>query len=318
MKKISLLLFLFLGFQQTIQAQVKLDDFGRIILNSYLPESNIPEEAKQALKTKFDQIATNNGMGGSNANPRFILTAAINAGTKDIIAGPPQLIAQNLEISFFAGDAVNNAIFANVTLSLKGVGTNENKALIDAFKNINPKNKELSTFLEEAKNKIINYFATQCDFVLTDAQTLAKQNKYDEAIYKLALIPEACKDCYFKSAELAAKLFQQKIDTDCNAKLTKAKLIWSGQQNIQQAEVVINLISGVNPNASCYDAIESFSREMTTKIKADEKARLEIELKKYNDKMKLEKQKINNFKEIAVEYAKNQLNTVTYNNIIWK
>jgi hypothetical protein len=255
-------------------------------------------------------------MGGSSVNPRFIITAVLNVTTKDIISGPPQMIAQNIEVTLFVGDAITNTAFSNTIVSIKGVGTNENKALIDAIKNINPKNKDITAFLEEGKNKIINYYATQCDFIIKDAETLAKQENFDEAIYKLALVPEICKECYFKTSELIGNLFQQKIDTDCKAKLSKAKRLWSGQQNIRQAEEVIAVLSDINPNAACYAATTTFTKEINAKIKADEKARLELALKKYNDKMELEKQQINAYKEIAVEYAKNQPKTVTYNNII--
>ena len=317
MKKF-ILLFL-IAFQFIGNAQVKLDDFGRIVLNTYLPDNNsIPAEAKKALETKLSQITTNNGMGGSTANPRFIITAVLNVTTKDIVAGPPQMIAQNIEVTLFVGDAITNTAFSNTIISVKGVGTNENKAMIDAIKNINPKNKEITAFLEEGKNKIISYYATQCDFIIKDAETLAKQEKYDEAIYKLALIPEVCKDCYFKTSELVGNLFQQKIDNDCKAKFSKAKMLWSGQQNIKQAEEVIAVLSDINPNAACYAATANFTKEINSKIKADEKARLELALKKHNDKMELEKQQINAYKEIAVEYAKNQPKTVTYNNIIWR
>jgi hypothetical protein len=315
MKKLILLILIAFQFNGT--AQVKLDDFGRIVLNTYLPDNNsIPAEAKKALETKLSQITTNNGMGGSSVNPRFIITAVLNVTTKDIISGPPQMIAQNIEVTLFVGDAITNTAFSNTIVSIKGVGTNENKALIDAIKNINPKNKDITAFLEEGKNKIINYYATQCDFIIKDAETLAKQENFDEAIYKLALVPEICKECYFKTSELIGNLFQQKIDTDCKAKLSKAKRLWSGQQNIRQAEEVIAVLSDINPNAACYAATTTFTKEINAKIKADEKARLELALKKYNDKMELEKQQINAYKEIAVEYAKNQPKTVTYNNII--
>ena len=300
-------------------AQVKLDDFGRVILNTYLPDNNsIPAEAKKALETKLSQITTNNGMGGSTANPRFIITAVLNVSTKDIVPGPPQMIAQNIEVTLFVGDAITNTVFSNTVISIKGVGTNENKALIYAIKNINPKNKDITAFLEEGKNKIISYYATQCDFIIKDAETLAKQEKYDEAIYKLALVPEVCKDCYFKTSDIIATLFQQKIDSDCKAKLSKAKILWSGQQNIKQAEEVIAEISDINPNAACYSVTANFTKEINAKIKADEKARLELALKKYNDRIAIEKQKIDAYKEIAVEYAKNQPKTITYNNIIWR
>jgi len=284
-----------------------------------LPDNNsIPAEAKKALETKLSQITTNNGMGGSSVNPRFIITAVLNVTTKDIVPGPPQMIAQNIEVTLFVGDAITNTAFSNTILSIKGVGTNENKALIDAIKNINPKNKEITDFLEEGKNKIITYYATQCDFIIKDAETLAKQENFDEAIYKLALVPEICKECYLKTSELIGNLFQQKINTDCKVKLSKAKMLWSGQQNIKQAEEVIAVLSDINPNAACYTAAENFTKEINAKIKADEKARFELGLKKYNDKMEMEKQQINAYKEIAVEYAKKQPKTITYNNIIWR
>lgn len=297
----------------------KLNDFGRVALYPCVSEkSKLPEEAKNQLEIKLKQIASSYGMACSNTNPRFILSAEISITTKDIIAGPPQQVSQNMDITFFVGDAIDSKIFSNIVISTNGVGTNLNKALIDAIKNINPKKKEIQSCIEEGKNKIINYYATQCDFIIKDAETLAKQEKYDEAIYNLALVPEVCKDCYFKTSNIITTLFQQKIDTDCKAKLSKAKILWNGQQNIKQAEEVIAVISDINPNASCYGATESFAKEITAKIKADEKARLELALKKYHDKMELDKKRIDAYKEVAVEYGKNQPKTITYNNIIWR
>ena len=297
----------------------KLNDFGRVALYPYVSEkSKLPEEAKTQLEIKLKQIASSYGMACSNTNPRFIITADISITTKDIIAGPPQQVSQNMDITLFVGDAIDNKIFSNIVISTNGVGTNVNKALIDAIKSINPKNKDIQSFIEDSKNKIINYYDTQCDFIIKDAETLAKRENFDEAIYKLALVPEVCKECYFKTADIIATLYQQKIDADCKSKLSKSKLIWSGQQNIKQAEEVIAIISEINPNASCYSATISFTNEITNKIKADEKARLELALKKYNDKMQLEKKRIDAYKEIAVEYAKNQSKTIIYNNIIWR
>lgn len=317
MKKIQLVILVLLSFQT--QAQAKLEDFGRIILNTYLPDnSSIPAEAKRALETKLNQITTNNGMGGSAVNPRFIITAVLNVGTKDIIPGPPQMIAQNIDVTLFVGDAITNTVFSNTVVSIKGVGTNENKSLIDAIKNINPKNKDISAFLEEGKNKIISYYTTQCDFIIKDAETLAKQQKIDEAIYKLALVPEVCKDCYFKCLDNLTTIYQQKIDADCKAKLAKAKLLWSGQQNQNKAEEVIEILSEVHPKANCFRDASNFAKQIEAKLKVDEKDRFKLALKKYNDKIALEKQQINAYREIAVEYAKNQPKTIIYNNIIWR
>lgn len=318
MKKIISILLLAI-VTSTGFAQTKVDDFGRIVLNAYLPDNiALPAEAKNMLMTKLNQITTMNGIGGSQAIPRFIITAAVNIGTKDIIAGPPQMIAQNIDITLFVGDAISNTVYANVTISIKGVGTNENKAFIEAIKTINPQNKDILLFLEDGKKKVLNYYSTQCDFIIKDALTLTKQEKYDEAIYQLAIVPNVCEECYFECLDTIVHIYQQKIDTDCKAKLSKAKTMWAGQQNISNAENVLNILSDINYNATCFSDVNLLTKEINNKLMADEKARLELALKKYNDKIDLEKKQIDAYKEVAVEYAKNQPKTITYNNIYWR
>jgi hypothetical protein len=340
-------------------AQVKLDDFGRVILNTYLPDDiSLTSDAKNLLLTKLNQITSNNGLGGSLANPRFIITANVNVGTKDIIAGPPQMIAQNIDITLFVGDALSNTIFSSVTISLKGVGTNENKALIEAFKTINPKNKDVIAFLEEGKKKIIDYYATQCNFIIKEAQTLVKQEKYDEAIYKLALVPEVCEECYFKCLDTLSSIYQQKIDADCKIKFNEAKVMWTAAQNPGGAEKAGDILSTINPMASCQKDIAAFIKTIDAKLKADEKARWQFKMKQYADKIAAQKEQVriaeekgkrddtyrenqsqidaiarerqsarnyeldklnsNNSREIAFEFARNQPKKVTYNNTYWR
>ena len=319
MKKTQLIAVFIFSFCFYGNAQVTVNDFGRIVINTYLPDNtSLTSEAKKMLETKLNQITTNNGVGGSQANPRFIITASVNIGSKDIISGPPQMIAQNIDLTLFIGDAINNTVFSNTTLSLKGVGTNENKAFIDAFKNINPKNKEVLAFLEEGKNKIILFYASQCEFIIKNAQSLVSLENFDEAIYLLSQVPEISKECYFKCSDLLGIVYQQKIDADCKTKLNSAKIIWEGKQNADGAENVIVLLSEINPKSSCFKDAETLIKQISNKLKADEKEKLNRALKQYNDKLNLENKKIDAYKEVAVEYAKNQPKTITYNNIYWR
>ena len=302
MKKIIAILFLIVSATNS-NAQVKLDDFGRVVLNTYLPDNiAIPAEAKNLLLTKLNQITSNNGMGGSQANPRFVITVNVNLGTKDIIAGLPQMIAQNIDITFFVGDAVTNTIFSNTTLSLKGVGTNENKVFIDAFKNINSKNKEVLSFLEEGKTKIINYYSTNCDFIIKDAQTLVKLEKYDEAIYQLSLVPDVCKDCYYKCLDTLTQIYQQKIDADCKVKFNEAKVTWTAAQTPNVAEKAGDILSAINPMANCQKDVTDFIKAIDAKLKADEKARWQFKMKQYADKIAMQKEQV----RIAEEKGKSK------------
>lgn len=336
MKK-YLIALLFIFFLSESKAQIKLNDFGRIVLNTHLPESmKIPGGAKDLLKNKLSQITSNNGLGGSKANPRFIITARVNIGTKDIIPGPPQMIAQNIELILYIGDKYTNQTFSNTSLSIKGVGTNQDKAFINAFKKINPKNKNILSFLKEGKNKIINFFNTECDFILKKAQSLAEQEKYDEAIYRLSQVPEVSKVCYYKSLESLALIYQQKIDVDCNIKLNEAQITWAAAQNVDGALKAGEILSTIKPNASCQNDVSALIQKIDDKLKADEKKRWKFKIKQYEDRVEaqreqtriaeeksirddkyrenqaqrnnqLDKIRINAYREIAVEYAKNNL-----------
>jgi hypothetical protein len=257
------------------------------------------------------------------------------------------MIAQNVDVTLYIGDAITNTIFSNVTLSLKGVGTNENKAFIEAFKAINSNNKEVIEFLEAGKNKIINYYSTNCDFIIKDAQTLVNQQKYDEAIYKLSLVPEVCQDCYFKSLDYLSLVYQQKIDAECKLKLNEAKVTWASAQNSSGAEKAGDILSTINPLASCQPEINNFIKSIEAKLKADEKEQWQFKMKQYADKIAMQKDQIriaeekskrddtyrenqsqrnseldkirlDNYREVAVEYARNQPKSVTYNNIYWR
>lgn len=343
-----LILSFYLSFLVTGFSQVKSDDFGRIVLNTHVPENlAIPAEAKNFLMTKMNQIASVNGMGGSQANPRFIISVAVNVGTKDIIAGPPQMIAQNLELTFFTGDAVTNTVFSSATVNLKGVGTNETKAFIEAFKTLNPKNKEIQIALEEGKNKIIAYYQSKCDFIIKEAQSLVKQEKYDEAIYQLSIVPDVCQDCYFKCLDTLGNIYQLKIDSECKIKLNQAKVTWSAAQNATGAENAGEILSTINPMASCLPEVDALIRSINNKLRADEKAKWDFKVKQYQDRLAMKKEemriaeeksqrddvyrenqskrnveldkiRVKAYRDVAVEYARNQPKTVTYNNIIWR
>lgn len=310
----------------------KLDDFGRIALNPHVSEqAKLPAEAKAQLEIKLKQIASNYGMAGSSANPRFIITANISITTKDIIPGPPQQIAQNMDITLFIGDAIENKIFSNLVISSSGVGTNENKAFIEVIKQINTKNKKIETFLEEAKTKIITYYSTQCDFINQKAIVLKQQEKYAEAIYTLAQIPEVCKECYFKALNEMAVIYDLKINSEANSLLKNANSVWSANPNEQGAQEAINFIMQINPQAKCYADASKLLNTINTKIIADEKERLRkkeeydkrqqvIDAENAKSEAELEKQRINAYREVAVEYARNQPAVVyrnVYRNIYW-
>jgi hypothetical protein len=291
MKKINCIIWL-LFISLSINAQNKLSDVNRIVLNTYLPiqAEPLPDQAKSLLENKLSQIASSYGMGGSAINPRFVLMANTAIITKDIIAGPPQLLSYNLEITFFIADAIDLKKFANTSIEVKGVGTNENKAYIDAIKNINVRNKVITALIETGKNKIIDLYNSQCDFIISDAISLSKKGEYDAAILKLAAVPDVCENCYFKCMDTMQFIYQQKIDKECLLIMRDAKTTWMANQNLTGATRVAEIINSISPFSTCEPDAGNLMGEVQGKLAADDKAKWEFQIQKHKDAVKLKEE----------------------------
>ncbi len=178
----------------------KTEDLGRIVLNAYVPDQieNMPAAAASMLTNKLNQITTQSGMGGSALNPRFIITPNIVVMTKDLTATAPPMTALTLDVTLYIGDGVEGTKFASTSVTVKGVGTNETKAYIEAIKGIKPADPTIQAFIEKGKTKIVEYYNSRCDFIIKEATALESQQKYEEAILKLTSVPEVCATCYNK------------------------------------------------------------------------------------------------------------------------
>ena len=295
MKHIQFLLFLIaFTFCTKANAQTELNDYGKLVINTYVPDQveEISMDVKSLLQNKLNQIVTAKGIGGVTINPRFVLLIKMNILTKDIIAGPPTMIAQNLELNFYIADAIENTIFSSLSIELKGVGASQTKAYIDAIKNINPKDKRIGDFVEEGKKKIIDYYNSNCEALITNANSSVKTGDYDAAILKLSAIPDVCEKCYEKSLATIENIYQKKIDLECAGILKNAKYTWQTAATKEGAQKVAEQLNNLSPFSSCQNDADLLLKQISQKLKADENAALQLKMKKYNDGLKMKQDQI--------------------------
>ncbi|NDV78750.1 hypothetical protein [Dysgonomonas sp. 511] len=305
-----------------------IDDFGKITLqNQISSSSSLSKEAISLIETKMKEIVANNGIASTDVNPRFVITTTVNVLSKDIVAGPPQMVSQNFDITFSIDDMVEQKIFSTTTISFIGVGTNETKALIGAIKKINPNNPDFTTFIENGKTKIIAFYQANCESIIKTAAALSQQGNYNQAIYNLALIPDVCSDCYHSGLRLQGEIYTKKIEAEGKRAFQKAQSLWSQSPNKEIASQVMNFVSQINPDVSFFQNVISFVKEVSTTIQNQELREWEQSVKEYNDRLEhakkqsdrdfqLRQMRIKTYREIAVEYAKNQPKREIYNTLI--
>lgn len=279
------------------------DGESRIALSIALPElaNPLPSGAETYLVNKLKQAAAQNGLAAEEGYSRFFITAVITPLTRDIVAGPPQQIAQNLEITLYIADGIDQKIFATTSLNAKGVGANETKAYIDAVKHINANSKQFKELAETGKAKIIAYYEAQCDNIIKKAQSLAKQKNYEAAMCELTAIPDVC-NCYDRALEATAEIYQQYIDYLCDVNLAKARTVWAAEQNSSGAQKAGEYLSNIYPDAKCYKEGMDLYREIKDKVLDDWKFVMKI----YQDGVDIEKERIKAWRDVGVAYGNHQ------------
>ncbi len=283
------------GFAQNDQGT--LDDYGKITLTPVLSQDlgDMPSEAQNLLVSKLRQIATKNGLGGTDINPQFIITATVSVVTKDVVPGPPAMIAYNLDVNLYIVDYVNKKTLSNETVSIKGVGTNETKAYINGIQNINPTNTKIKAFVKKGKEKIIEYYNTQCETIMKQANTLVKLEKYEEAITTLILVPEVCKECYFKALDAIEPIYRKYKGETCDEDLAAAQNAYSSG-DMQSAKASLEKIV---PGTDCYDKAVDLAKKINS---VDPQSRgIEGEVKMQAAAPATRQEKANAYKEVAAE-----------------
>jgi len=311
MKKILCIALIIMGITTQLSAQNKLeksDDIARISLTPYIPEqaNGLPVIAADALSNKLQQIATSNGLGGIDFNSRFIITAKITLGTKDILPGPPPMHAYNMDMTLYIADVVTKVVFSTVNIPAKGVGTNENKAYISGINTINVNSAKLKSFIETGKQKIIEYYNSKCDFIIKEALTMAQSDRYEEAIFNLMSIPDVAKNCYEDAMDAVPPIYQKLVDHICDINLATAKAYWIANPNSDGANFVAANLAEIRPDAACYGDAQKLVSEIRTKIRQDEKRDWNFMLKVWDDNVSLEKQRIRAWRDIGVAWGSHQ------------
>jgi hypothetical protein len=236
------------------------NDISRMAIAPFVSDQieNFPIEAKNLLLQKLNQIVTAHGMSGSANLERFIITANVSVLSKDITPTAPAQHSYTLDVHFYIGDGFSGKVYSSVNNSYIGIAPSETKAYIDALKQIKSGEKIFVDFVKEAKNRIIEYYNSQCDFILKDAQTLAGTKKYDEAIYTLASVPEVCKECYDKCLDKIIDVYKAKIENECQLNISQAKTLMA-QNNFNDAASVLSTIT---PDMQCYTQAASVVKEI--------------------------------------------------------
>lgn len=206
------ILFAFALFALTLQTfslnhMQTMDDSDRLAIRPYIPEgSEITGQARNQLLSKMTTIINLNGLAAHESTSYFGMIPDIAILSEDVTPTAPAMHAVTLLLSFKIVDNYSGNIFAETSLELRGVDQSHERALNQAFRALDTRAPQFKAFMENGKERIIAFYNTQCDMIITTAQSLVDRGRKYEAVELLTSIPPVNRECYDLCMEMAGEI----------------------------------------------------------------------------------------------------------------
>lgn len=219
----------------------------------------LPTSAKNSLQQKLTQMVLQNGMGNQDGD--FVLTANLSILEKETTPTAPPQFAVKLEVLTYVVNQLEDVVVAENTFIVRGVDSNENKALLRAINQINVQSQAAKDFISTAKTNIINYYEDKSETLMLQAKTLGSARQFSEALSVLDPIPD-CVPSYAKVQNLKDQLHSEWMDYEATNYLSDAKKAMV----MGNYETALEYIRKVNPQSSKYREAEALTSEIDKRI----------------------------------------------------
>lgn len=301
---------------------------AQIQITPFIDEQNcnaMPNGICEILNQKLSNVISQNGIQSQMGQSRFVLTCNVTEESKNVLSTSPTQIAYVLDLHLYIGDGETGAKYISQSFRAKGVGNTEEKAYRNAIKNLQARSQQMTEFVGKGKARILGYYENNKEQILSSIRSCVDGKNLEQAAYKLCLIPQEVS--YYNDIQiLLGKVNEKIVDNNSSDLFLQAKSVWASEQNESTANQVVNLITQIDANASCYAEAHKFMQSVTARMEqlnnrewAARQRQLaherEMEMVRENNrstetKMRIKAQRDTNIatikavRDVAVEYAK--------------
>lgn len=200
------------------------------------------------INTKIEQICSKSGIASGYTPDGFAIYPVFEIYDAETVEGGMQNVYSiKAQMTLFIKQ-YNGVLVGSVSKTYSGFGKSKNQAIVNAIQNINPQEPAFKRFMDNAKEKIVDYYVTHCGQMIDKAEMLSSQEKYDEAIALLMSIPENV-TCYSNVMAKVSSLYEKMQDKICQQQISEAKVAFA-KTDYDEAYAKIGSISATS---KCYN-----------------------------------------------------------------
>jgi hypothetical protein len=201
-----------------------------------VPKQAEPFDEMQLTRigAKMLTIATSSGMSASGSGSPIAMLPMFTIEKEDVVEGGMKNVhAINADITFVIKNMETNVIYSSVSKHVIGSGLSRDRALTDCISKISLSKEEFDSFVDRAREKILDYYRANCPSLIATAETCGKTKQFDQAFAILASIPMSAA-CYSQTLALIERYYPEYQKLHCQSILHQANTLWGGHK-YQQA-----------------------------------------------------------------------------------
>jgi hypothetical protein len=214
------------------------------------------------LETKITQIVSASGLAASGYNNNFVIYPKFAVyETNNVEGGMQTITVTTCELSLFIKQVDNNVLFSSISKQLKGSGSNKQASITNAIFKVPTNDSQFKTFIETGKSKIIQYYESKCQDIITKSESLVKMDDYEQAFGLLMTVPEEV-SCYNKIQEKSIEAYNIYKEKQCIRLVALANTEFE-KNNINEG---IDIIGQIDPSAKCYENAQLLIKKNQEKL----------------------------------------------------
>lgn len=271
----------------------------------------LPGAAATLLENALTRMALSSGLSTELRFTDLVLTAHVDVLGKDVLPGPPVQVSTQLGVTLYLGNVATRTKYASAYVEVAGVGTNETKCLVDAFRRLSASQAVVKRMMADGRRKMLDYYDSHYEEILQEARRKAGLQQYEEAIALAVSVP-ACSRGGEEATGVGLGLYMQYFDKLNLSLLNRARALWAAGGDAEAARSAGQWLALVDPEAECYAEAVALMEEMKAQVRSD----IDFEMReKYKDGVSLETARIEAVRAIGVAYGKGQQPRTT--NLSW-
>lgn len=261
---------------------------GEIYLSVAMPQNCILDgNSKTILKNKLLGAASANGVAATECSA-IVMVPEISVADEGKVEGTMRTIyTRQLDVALTVRNVITNTVFCSMQMTCSGEGYSHDEANRSAIRKIDTNSSRYRSFVENAKKKIVEYYANNTSTLIAKANNLAARQLYDEALALLSTYPESLSG-YTQIATAMDAIFKKSQTKYCSEIMQSARAAYAQRDFAMAADIA----STINSQSSCAAEAKELLAQIKHDVDKEHNDEVAMQREQYRDKVAMEHERI--------------------------